>query len=259
MLESQRSIEHVLPVLVIIPAYNEEKRIDDVLTRTLLLKRLYSNLDVMVIDDGSKDGTAEIAKSKNVITIRHKKNQGEEGAIQTGFQYALDHGYEFVVKIDADGQHIPEEITKILRPLLRNEADVVIGSRVAAYLEKPRLFRLGRVVCAVLFAFVTQKKISDTTSGFKARNRTAFRYSRMQYLRTRDLHSDMVNDIEELILYSKRKMRIREVSVNMNKRENASKCYFSYRLLKFPFVFLATLTKHVLTREAPGTDVDISS
>lgn len=232
-------------VLIIVPAYNEEEYLGSVLDRTLRLRDTIPNLDLLVIDDGSEDGTSEIARSRHVKVIRHTKNLGEEGAIQTGFNYALRHNYDFVIKVDGDGQHDPSETLKILDPLLKNEADVVIGSRLPSYSEQ-LLFRLGRVFSSKLISFLLRKLITDPTSGFKGRNRAAVKFSRMIYSATDNLHNDMVNDIEELLLYSKKKMRIKEVHVNMNKREKVSRCYFSFRLFKFPFVLLSTVFRSFL-------------
>lgn len=233
-------------VMIVIPAYNEENCLGSVLDRTLRLKDIIPNLDLLVIDDGSEDGTAEIARSRRVKVIRHTKNLGEEGAIQTGFSYALKHNYDFVIKVDGDGQHDPSETLKILDPLLKNEADVVIGSRLPSYSEQ-LLFRLGRVFSSKLISFLLRKIITDPTSGFKGRNRAAVKFSRMIYSTTKSLRNDMVNDIEELLLYSKKKMRIKEVLVNMNEREKVSGCYFSFGLFKFPFVLLLTIFKSFLT------------
>lgn len=236
-------------VLVIIPAYNEERHIGKVLDGILRLRNPLPSIDLLVIDDGSKDRTSRIARTKYVDVVRHSENIGEEGAIQTGFDYALKHKYEFVIKLDADGQHEPLETLKVLNPLLKNEADVVIGSRLAGYSE-PLLFRLGRAFCSTLISFLLQQRISDPTSGFKGRNRAAVEYSRRLYLTTRSLHNDLVNDIEELLLYSKKKMRIKEVSVNMNERQKVSRVYCSFALLKFPFTLLLTIAKCLFVARA---------
>jgi len=232
----------VSKVLIIIPAYNEEKSIGNVLDGILQLRDSMSDPDILVMDDGSKDATARVALSKHVNVIKHAENHGEEGAIQTGFDYAMRHNYDYVVKLDADGQHEPSEISKILDPLLKNEADVIIGSRLEDYPE-PLLFRIGRLFCSSLVSVLIRKRISDPTSGFKARSLRAVKYSRALYLATEFLHNDLVNDIEELILYSKKKMRIKEVPINMNKREYASKIYASRRLLEFPFIFFLAISK----------------
>jgi len=228
--------------LVIIPAFNEEKRINDVLSR---LKEIRNNslwFDILVIDDGSTDRTADIVKSHNVMLIRHEKNCGEEGAIQTGFDYALKHDYDFVVKIDADGQHLPDDIIRILNLLLKGKVDVVIGARTKNYKES-LLFKLGRFVCSTVISILVRKRLTDVTSGFKGRCRRCFHFSRELYIKRKVLQNDMLNDIEEIILYSKKGFNIAEVPVRMNPREEASKCYFSTRLLKFPFEFIFTIIK----------------
>ncbi|UCE29035.1 MAG: glycosyltransferase family 2 protein [Candidatus Bathyarchaeota archaeon] len=231
--------------LFIIPAYNEEKHIDSVLDDALSLRESYPRWDLLVVDDGSIDSTAKIARAKGVNVIEHKENGGEEAAIQTGFDYAIKHDYDFVVKFDGDGQHNPLEVARILNPLLRNEADVVIGSRVSSYPE-PLLFKIGRTFCSVFVSFFARRLVADPTSGFKGRNRAAIKHSRMFYSVANRLHNDMVNDIEELILYSMKKMRIKEVPVNMNGNGGVSKCYFSIRLFKFPIVLFSTVFRAFL-------------
>ena len=234
-------------VLLVIPAYNEEKYIGGVLDRALSLTESYLSWDLLVVDDGSKDYTARIARARGVNVIRHGENAGEEAAIQTGFDYALKHDYDFVVKLDGDGQHNPLDAAKILDPLLKNEADVVVGSRLSGYSE-PLIFKFGRTFCSTVVSFLVRKKIADITSGLKGRNRMAVKYSRMLYLTTNSLHNDMVNDIEELLWYAKKHMRIKEVVVKMNRREEASKIYFSTKLLKFPFVLFLTIFKCLLAK-----------
>lgn len=243
-----------MKVLLVIPAYNEEKHLGSVLDRILRLGESRSNWDILVVDDGSEDRTAEIARSRRVNVIRHAENGGEEAAIQTGFNYALKHDYDFVIKLDGDGQHEPSEIDRILDPLLKNEADVVVGSRLAGYSE-PLLFKLGRTFSSMMVSFLLRKKIADTTSGLKGRTRMAVKYSRMLYLTNGNLHNDMVNDIEELLWYAKKHMRIKEIEVKMNGRDGASKCYFKTKLLKFPFVLFITLFKCLLARAPTYTQM----
>lgn len=229
-------------VLIIVPAYNEEKNIVDVISGILQLQKLFSNMDLIVIDDGSKDRTAQIAESKGVKVIMHAQNLGEEGAIQTGFTYALKHGYDHVVKIDADGQHEVMSIPHILKPLVENRADVVIGARSKDYREL-QIFKLGRVFCSILISVLTRKRITDPTSGFKGRSRSAVRYSRHIYTTTELFHDDTVNDLEEILLYFRRGFKIIEVPIRMKERKEISKCYFSRRLIGFPPKLLSAIIK----------------
>jgi len=109
--------------LILIPAYNEELTVGSVVA----LARKYG--DVLVVDDGSTDRTSEIAQRAGAVVIRHPVNRGKGAALKTGFEYALSREYEVVVTLDADGQHNPDEIPLLMEPIIRGEADLVIGSR----------------------------------------------------------------------------------------------------------------------------------
>ncbi|MDN5319832.1 MAG: hypothetical protein PWP49_252 [Thermococcaceae archaeon] len=120
-----------MKTLIVIPAYNEELTIGSVVA----LAKKYG--DVLVVDDGSKDRTSEIAQNAGAIVIRHDVNKGKGAALKTGFGYALANGYDVVVTLDADGQH---NIPLLLKPILKGEADLVIGSR---YLNVPLIIAEG--------------------------------------------------------------------------------------------------------------------
>ncbi|WP_367883089.1 glycosyltransferase [Thermococcus peptonophilus] len=158
--------------LIIIPAYNEELTIGSVVA----LAKKYG--DVLVVDDGSKDRTSQVAQNAGAIVIRHEVNKGKGAALKTGFDYALSDGYDAVVTIDADGQHNPDEIPLLLKPILDDKADLVIGSR---YLNGakggniPLYRRLGLWVLNTTtnVSLNGTLKITDSQSGFRAINRKA--------------------------------------------------------------------------------------
>ena len=114
--------------IAIVPARNEEAAVAGVVGE---LRAFDPELDVVVIDDASTDATAERAAAAGAAVLRLPFNLGIGGAVQTGFKFALQHGYEIVVRLDGDGQHDPQEIPSLLAPLWRGEADVVVGSRFA--------------------------------------------------------------------------------------------------------------------------------
>ena len=114
--------------LAVVPARNEEGAVAGVVEE---LRAFDPELDVVVIDDGSEDQTAARAAAAGAAVVSLPFNLGIGGAVQTGFKYALEHGYDTVIRLDGDGQHDPQQIPNLLAPLERGDADVVIGSRFA--------------------------------------------------------------------------------------------------------------------------------
>ncbi|MEW5763158.1 MAG: glycosyltransferase family 2 protein [Bacillota bacterium] len=117
-------------VLVIIPAYNEEKSVGDVVRAV----RRQGIPDVLVVNDGSSDGTAAAAAGAGAVVLNLPFNLGIGGAVQAGYLYALRHGYDVAVQVDGDGQHDPTSLERLLRPVLAGTADMALGSR---FLEGP--------------------------------------------------------------------------------------------------------------------------
>ena len=115
-------------VVAIVPAYREEGAIGGVVGE---LRAFDPRLDVVVIDDGSPDDTAGVARAAGATVVRLPFNLGIGGAVQTGFKYALEGGYDLAVRLDGDGQHDPTELPKLIAPVLAGEADIVVGSRFA--------------------------------------------------------------------------------------------------------------------------------
>lgn len=156
--------------LILIPAYNEEKSIRDVINKT------YENTtdcDVVVVNDGSKDNTYIEAKKTKAIVIDLPNNLGIGGAVQTGYLYAYKNNYDIAIQVDADGQHDPKYINEMVEILKSGQADMVIGSRfIEKTSYKQTFFRmLGINITSGIIRVLTSKKIYDTTSGFRAINR----------------------------------------------------------------------------------------
>jgi len=158
--------------LVIIPAFDEQDSLPRVLAN---LSAARMDCDVLVVDDGSTDGTAAIAREAGVQVISHGANRGYGAALVTGYRHALARGYRMLVQLDADGQHDAAQIALLLAPLRRDEADVVIGSRMLAggghATSVPRW--LGIQVFAALGRLLTGRGMTDPTSGFIAMNARA--------------------------------------------------------------------------------------
>jgi glycosyltransferase involved in cell wall biosynthesis len=154
-------------VLIVIPAYNEEKTIAAVLG---CLRQVVPAYDRVVVNDGSADNTAGVVAEMGEKQLQLLCNLGYGHALQTGLKYALQQGYEVVVCMDADGQHQPEDVPRLVEALYQNEADLVIGSRFGngnPY-NTPISRRLGQLFFSHLTYFLLGRRIYDTSSGFKA-------------------------------------------------------------------------------------------
>jgi glycosyltransferase involved in cell wall biosynthesis len=156
-------------VVVIIPAYNEERFIGSVILRA---RKLVDK--VIVVDDGSTDATAEIAEAAGAIVMRHDQNRGKGVALNTGFRSARSLEPDMTIILDADGQHVPEEIVQFVDPILAGTADIVVGSR---YLQNTSHVPVHRIWGHRLFNMMTEQasgvNLSDSQSGFRAFSKRA--------------------------------------------------------------------------------------
>lgn len=162
-------------IIVIIPAFNEEGNIGLVIDGILAKDK---SLDVAVIDDGSKDRTRDIAEKKGVFIIAHPFNMGIGSCLETGCRFAVQRGYDYALRMDADGQHNPDFIPAIIAPLTDNKADIVVGSR---FLEKNESGTtacryLGITIIALILKAMRKRQVTDPTSGFCAMNKRAFEF-----------------------------------------------------------------------------------
>ncbi len=159
--------------LLIMPAYNEEKNIAYVIESVLSMSL---PLDILVINDGSSDQTEAVASTSGAEVLNLHYNSGYGSACQTGFKYALYKGYSYVIQMDSDGQHLAEDLPKIIDELEKNKADIVIGSRFLST-EKYELGAL-RLLAIHLFRWwiklLTGQNITDPSSGFQGLNRSVF-------------------------------------------------------------------------------------
>jgi len=176
-------------VFVVVPAYNEMPAIQDVLTE---LSAVVPN--VVVVDDGSSDGTYEASCGLARWTLRHLVNRGQGAALQTGIEFALRLGAEFIVTFDADGQHRVEDIVRIVAPLRRGECDVALGSRfLGAAHDLPRSRRLAIKVAVALTRLVNRLKVTDVHNGLRAFSRRAA--GRIHITLDRMAHASEILDI----------------------------------------------------------------
>jgi glycosyltransferase involved in cell wall biosynthesis len=159
------------PVLCILPAYNEEVSIGSIVLKA---KRYVDR--VIVVDDGSSDETAEVASLAGANVIRHEKNLGKGAAIKSGLEYARNLNARALVLLDSDGQHDPDEIPMVLKPVINNEADFVNGSRFLKDVNNiPKYRRIGQEILTLATNFGGQLKITDSQSGFRAFSRVCLK------------------------------------------------------------------------------------
>lgn len=202
-----------LKKLAMVPAYNEGGSIEFVVSE---LGRHAPGFDVLVIDDGSADNTAEIAERAGATVIRHPFNLGIGGAVQSGFKHAQRHGYDVAVQVDGDGQHDPRYLEAMLEHLhTSGEADMVCGTRFrgeAAGYDVPRARRAGIRVFRFLLSTMLGEKITDPTSGFRMTNRDGIE------LFARDYPHDYP-EVEAILMLHAHKLRLHEFPVRMRERD----------------------------------------
>ncbi len=197
-------------VAVVIPAYNEEDNLATVLAR--IPKEVCGvETAVMVVDDGSRDRTGDIARAHGAAVARHVINRGGGAALRTGYRLTADSGSQVVVTLDADGQHLPEEMSRLVKPVLDGEVDVAHGSRVLGHAEPNHYAReMGIVFFNRLVSFITRTKVSDCSNGYRA--------VRASVLPQLVLRQEQFHTSEFMIEAIKRGVPAREVPVTVTAR-----------------------------------------
>jgi hypothetical protein len=197
-------------VLIIVPAYNEEGGIKEVLRR-VPDEVLGYEVKTVVVDDGSTDATADIARQEDVPVVIHVVNRGQGDALRTGFRIAQREGADIVINLDADGQYKPEEIERLVEPIIKDRADFVLGSRFIGFYEEAGSVRhVGVVFFSKMISLLTGTKISDCTNGFRA--------IRVSELHKLDLREDRFNATEIILEGLKNKLRFEQVPITMLSR-----------------------------------------
>jgi len=198
------------PTLIVIPAFNEEESIGSVLDE---VRRHLPDTDIVVVSDGSSDGTASIVRQSGFRVVELPLNLGVGGAMRTGFKFALRNGYRSVIQLDADGQHDPAMVPRLVKEL--SEADIVIGSRFAGSgdykVRGPRKWAMGFLSWSL--SKICHTPLTDTTSGFKALNLRALQVFENNY------PAEYLGDtVEALVIAARAKLVVRETPVTMRKR-----------------------------------------
>jgi len=231
--------------IAIVPAYNEEGAIGGVIDE---LRAFDPGLDVVVVADGSVDRTAEVAAAHGAHVVRLPFNLGIGGAVQTGFRYAWENGYDVAVRLDGDGQHDPTELPKVLGPVLAGEADIVVGSRfVGDGTYKPSLSRkLGIRLLAFVVSSIAKQRVTDTTSGFQALNTKALALFAADYPHD-------YPEVEGMVMTIRHRLRLLEVPVRMREREHGRSSITALRSIYYMAKVLLALFVGLFRRSVvPG-------
>ena len=197
-------------VYVVIPAYNEAENIGDVLRR-VPNDVLGHPVKTLVVVDGATDATEEVVRDLDYAAISYMINRGGGAALKAGYEVALEHGAQIIVTLDADGQHLPEEIPNLVQPIIEGEADLVCGSRVLGDYEKDNQVRAAGVVFFNwLVSILTMTRVTDCSNSFRA--------IRASTLGTLDLRQSQFHTSELLIEALKKDLRVKEVPITIKKR-----------------------------------------
>jgi glycosyltransferase involved in cell wall biosynthesis len=229
--------------VAIVPAYNEEGAVGRVVAE---LRAFDASLDVVVVDDGSADGTSAAAAAAGAAVVRLPYNLGIGGAVQTGFKFALERGYDVAVRLDGDGQHDPAELPKLLAPLLAGEADVVVGSRFVdgrGGYDPGLARRAGIRWFARLVSLLTRQRVTDTTSGFQAVNRLGIKLFAADYPHD-------YPEVEAAVMVVKHRLRLLEVPVEMRVRETGTSSITAARSLYYAVKVTLALLVGIFRRRA---------
>ncbi len=225
--------------LAVVPAYNESATIVGVVEA---LRKHASGFDTLVVDDGSTDNTDALASRAGARVVKLPFNLGIGGAVQTGFVYAREHGYDFLAQVDADGQHDAAELQRLIAAMDEEGVDMVCGSRFLTEDDRypaPISRRTGIHIFAFVLTRIVGMRVSDPTSGFRLYNRRAIE------LFARDYPHDYP-EVEAVLMLHHHRLRMREIPVKMFTRgggvssiSTGKSAYYMVKVLLALFVGLA--------------------
>jgi glycosyltransferase involved in cell wall biosynthesis len=231
-------------ILILIPAFNEASRIGQVLDD---IQKEVPNIPILVIDDGSRDSTADVAREHGASVITLPYNNGYGVALQTGFRYAHHHDYTLVVQMDADGQHDAAEIPRLIHAVQKQNLDVVVGSRFleSGQYRTPGARKLGIWIFSLLASIFIHQRVTDPTSGFQAVRGRAIRFV------ASDQFPPDYPDADSLILLHRCGFRLGEVPVRMHPSPPNKSMHHGTRAVYYVFkMFLSIFV--TLLRQKPG-------
>jgi glycosyltransferase involved in cell wall biosynthesis len=248
-----RNPQSTISRLIIIPAHNEADNLPRVIPE---VRAAAPGYDLVVIDDGSSDRTATVARELGATVVSLATNLGYGAAVQTGFRYAMRHGYDLGVVMDADGQHDPTGIPLLAEAVLSGRADVAVGSRFRGRMNyrQPWIKRLGMAVFAWTVSRITGRPVTDPTSGFQALSAAALRFFAF------DNYPVDYPDADTLLILHYAGFRVTEVPVTMRERLSGVSRLHSgwkpfYYVLKMWLAIAMVLLRQKTRLTARRTDV----
>jgi glycosyltransferase involved in cell wall biosynthesis len=220
--------------LILMPAYNEGRSISRVIAN--IHSVVGESADIVVVNDYSSDNTAIVARQAGAIVVSHPFNMGYGAAIQTGYKYARDKGYDFLVQLDADGQHDPACIPALLVPVREGKADIAIGSRFLGSSYRPPLARrAGMALFRRIVSLATGMSVTDTTSGFQAFNSDVIRFF------ATDIFPVDYPDADMLIMLHRTGFRLTEVPVRMFENSEGKSMHSGFKPFYYMFKMLLSI------------------
>lgn len=237
-------------VLTIIPAFNEAKSIREVIHGC---KKYLPEADILVVNDGSHDNTIMVCEAEDVKCVTHPFNLGVGAALQTGYKYAVNHNYEYAIQLDADGQHDPKHLGKILKMLRSQKSDFIIGSR---FLEKNydggKLRKFGIVLFSKILSFLIKEKMTDVTSGYRGMNRNVLNFCII------DKYSFDYPDADYLLTLHRAGFRFAEIPMAMYERTIGQSQHFGLKpVFYFLKMFLSILMILIRSKKRIREDISV--
>jgi glycosyltransferase involved in cell wall biosynthesis len=232
--------------LAIVPAYNEAASIAEVVCE---IRDFDPGIEVLVVDDGSTDATAALAEAAGARVLRLPFNLGIGGAVQAGYLYAFEHGFDLAVQIDGDGQHDARELRRLFEPILAGRADMAIGTRFAGTrtYRAPLARRIGIGLFATLVSLRVRQRMTDTTSGFRAVSRRGIRLFAADYPHD-------YPEVESVVTAARGHLRVCEVPVAMRQRVGGQSSITTFRSFYYVVKVLLALFVGLFPREPLAID-----
>ena len=229
-------------ILVVIPALNEAEQIAQVVQQ---VKKEVPEAQVLVVNDGSSDQTEQKAVAAGAKVLSHPFNMGYGVALQTGYKYARQYGFDYVLQMDGDGQHDPRYLQGLLKEVQEGGVDVAIGSRFLGEGEYqvPLLRRVGMRLFGFIASRLSGQKITDPTSGYQALNQRAIEFC------TRDAFPGDYPDADVLVMLHRAGLRFREVPVGMHPNLNGRSMHSGLKPLYYIYKMLLSIMLNLMRKK----------